>query len=64
MATKGTPNAEQTVELMVETIRERILDRIDELESSKTKIRGGRSRGSYKRESLKINRGRGGGQGR
>ena len=49
MASKGTPNAEQTVELMVETIRERILDRIDELESSKTEMRRGRSRGSYKR---------------
>ena len=49
MAPKKTPNAEQTVELMVETIRERILDRIDELESSNIKLRKGRSRGSYKR---------------
>ena len=49
MAPKKTPNAEQTVELMVETIRERILDRIDELESSNTEMRRGRSRGSYKR---------------
>ena len=49
MAAKKTPNAEQTVELMVETIRERILDRIDELDIEKVKVSRGKGRGYYKR---------------
>ena len=40
----ATPNAEQTVGLMVDTIRERILDRIDELNIEKGKISRGKGR--------------------
>ena len=45
----AAPNAEQTVGLMVDTIRDRILDRIDELDIEKGKLSRGKSRGYYKR---------------
>jgi len=48
MVKPNTPNAGQTVELLVETIRERILDRIDELDIEKKATLKGQTRGYYK----------------